>query len=116
MARRMAKGERPVAHDVGTMWTMTRNGCTARCALLTVADEWELRALVDGQAILAQRAPAVHELFALAERWCERLAARGWRKVVPQRAAPAAASACVPVPGTDDAASTLPPGAAPPSG
>lgn len=88
MARRMAKGDRFVAHDVGTMWTMTRNGCTARCALLTVADEWELRALVDGQAIVTERAPAVHDLFAIAECWRERLAARGWRKVLPQQAAP----------------------------
>ncbi|MBA3884376.1 MAG: hypothetical protein H0X67_01435 [Acidobacteria bacterium] len=72
-------------HDVGTLWTMTRHGSRARCALISVGGEWELCVLVDGAALCAERCPTTTEVFNLAERWRTRLNERGWARVTPRR-------------------------------
>lgn len=74
------------ARDVGTMWLMTRYGCTARCALVSGSEEWELRVLIDGELLLSSRSTATKDLFATAEEWRARMIDRGWTKVTPSYA------------------------------
>lgn len=69
--------------DVGTLWTMQRLGHGARCALMASLGEWELRVLVDGDTLLAERCPRGGEAFALAEVWKRRMIEQGWRQVIP---------------------------------
>jgi hypothetical protein len=72
------------AYNAGTLWRMTRNGWTARCALWSFADSWELRVTVDDAELLfSKRGATVDELFSLAEQWKERMAQRGWTKITP---------------------------------
>jgi hypothetical protein len=63
---------------IGTLWTLQRDECTARCALLAFADGCELRVFVDGELLLSQRCEIQHEVFELAERWRGRMADCGW--------------------------------------
>jgi hypothetical protein len=70
-------------HDVGTLWTMQRLGHAARCALMDWAGNWELRVVVDGEAILTQRCARGGDTFALAEMWKRRMVAQGWQQVLP---------------------------------
>jgi hypothetical protein len=70
-------------NDVGTLWTMRRLGFGARCALIARPGEWEIRVLVDGQILLAQRRPRGNEAFALAARLKGRMVERGWEQIVP---------------------------------
>jgi hypothetical protein len=80
MARKSVKqGAAPA--DVGTMWTMTRDGAVARCALLSLPSEWELRVLVDGTPLCSERCMLPKDVFSLAEVWQGRLAGRGWTLV-----------------------------------
>jgi hypothetical protein len=71
--------------DVGTLWSLRRGGCSARCALLTAPGRWEVRVLVDGTMLLAERCVRVDEAFALAERWKRQLLDQGWTQVVPRQ-------------------------------
>jgi hypothetical protein len=71
------------AYDAGTMWTMRRHGRTARCALLSLAREWELRVLVDGQPLLARRCLEAKHAHEVAEEWKRRMAEKGWSQVRP---------------------------------
>jgi hypothetical protein len=70
-------------HEVGTLWTLERDDCTARCALRAspLARTWEVRVLVDGDTLLTERC-GQQEVFTLAERWRSRMAERGWRKPI----------------------------------
>ena len=70
-------------NDVGTLWTMKRQELRARCALLAWPDTWELRVIVDGGTILAQRCQDSEEAFSLAERWRLRLTDQGWQQIIP---------------------------------
>jgi len=72
--------------DVGTLWTMRRSGHCVRCALLARSDEWELRVLVDGETLLAERRPRGAEAFRLGELWKDRMLEQGWEPVIPTRA------------------------------
>jgi hypothetical protein len=74
-------------HDVGTLWTMRRLDHGARCALMAWLGEWELRVVVDGVILLAERCPRGPEAFALADLWKGRMLEQGWRQVVPEAAA-----------------------------
>ena len=78
-----ASGRRVMPDDVGTLWTLRRSGHTARCALMALVGEWELRTIVDGNALLAERCPRGAEAFALADLWKRRMLDDGWRQVVP---------------------------------
>jgi hypothetical protein len=69
--------------DVGTMWMMRRNGRTARCALLSRAQEWELRVLVDGEPLLTKRCPEAKRALDVAEEWKRRMTGKGWSAVSP---------------------------------
>lgn len=69
--------------DVGTMWTMRRNGRTARCALLSRAHEWELRVLVDGEPLVSKRCLQAKHALDVAEEWKRRMAEKGWSQVKP---------------------------------
>lgn len=80
---RPADRPRDGAYDAGTLWRMTRDGWTARCALWSFADSWELRVTVDGQLLLSERGAKLHDLFSLAEEWKERMAHDGWKRVTP---------------------------------
>ena len=74
-------GEAP--NDVGTLWTMRRLGCVARCALMAWPADWELRVLVDGDTLLSERCPRGAEAFALADKWRSRMLDQGWLQIVP---------------------------------
>jgi hypothetical protein len=76
-------------NDVGTLWTMRRQDYAARCALIAWPDDWELRVLVNGEVLLAERCERADEAFTLAERWKQRMLDQGWRQVLPRRAGPA---------------------------
>jgi hypothetical protein len=85
MRQRSARHPGPVApQDVGTLWTMTRSGLTARCALLSWAEGWELRVIVDGDTMLIERCGRADEAFAIAERWKRRLGEQAWQQIVPR--------------------------------
>jgi hypothetical protein len=45
--------------------------------------DWELRVLVDGQVLLAERCPRGAEAFALADDWRSRMLDQGWLQIVP---------------------------------
>ena len=66
--------------DIGTLWTLQRDECTARCALLAFAEACELHVFVNGELLLSQRCEIQHEVFELAERWRGRMAEHGWKK------------------------------------
>jgi hypothetical protein len=74
---------RDAPNDVGTLWTMRRLGCVARCALMAWPADWELRVLVDGEILLAERCPRGAEAFALADEWRSRMLDQGWLQIVP---------------------------------
>jgi hypothetical protein len=78
-----ATGRREIPDDVGTLWTLRRSGHTARCALMALVGEWELRTIVDGHIILTEQCPRGDEAFALADLWKRRMLVDGWRQVVP---------------------------------
>jgi hypothetical protein len=80
----MLTQSRRSANDVGTLWTLRRLEGRARCALLSWPGDWELRVLIEGDTCLTRRCTDVHEAFELAERWRQRLLAKGWRQVVPR--------------------------------
>lgn len=70
-------------NDVGTLWTVTRSGHRARCALISRRQDWEIRVLVDGVPLLTKRCVRGAETFALAEALKQRMVADGWRHVAP---------------------------------
>jgi hypothetical protein len=78
------KSEQSLSKDVGTLWTMGRLGCQARCALIARPADWELRVLIDGQILLTQRCTRGAEAFRLAEQWRGRMLDDGWIQVVPR--------------------------------
>ena len=77
--------------DVNTLWRMRRNDHRARCALLRLQDDWQLRVLIDGTVTIEERCVSTHEALERGERWKQQLAARGWQPIVPR--APAAMTA-----------------------
>jgi hypothetical protein len=82
MPMRVTRQDQP--HDVGTLWTMERRERRARCALMAWADEWELRIIIDGVVILTERADGADATFEMAAQLKERMAAEGWRQIVPR--------------------------------
>ena len=82
-ARQAREAFRDTPNDVGTLWTMRRLGCLARCALMAWPADWELRVLVDGEILLAERCPRGAEAFALADEWRSRMLDQGWLQIVP---------------------------------
>jgi hypothetical protein len=81
--RQSGPAERDAPTDVGTLWTMRRLGCMARCALMAWPTDWELRVLVDGDILLSERSPRGAEAFALADEWRYRMLDQGWLQIVP---------------------------------
>ena len=73
------------SNDVGTLWTMRRLGFHARCALIALPSEWELRIVVDGEELLSERCPRGAEAFRLADQWRARMIQQGWTQVKPGR-------------------------------
>ena len=69
--------------DVGTLWSMRRNGRSARCALIAWPGTFELRVLVDGQSMLTERCDGAAEAFTLAAAWKRRMTDKGWHQVTP---------------------------------
>ena len=55
LAARMRKD---TPNNVGTLWTMRRADHVARCALMEHLGTWELRVVIDGEMLLAERCPA----------------------------------------------------------
>ena len=82
-SRQAREAYREVPDDVGTLWSMRRLGCVARCALMAWPAEWELRVLVDGEILLAEHCPRGAEAFALADEWRRRMLGQGWLQIVP---------------------------------
>jgi hypothetical protein len=64
--------------DVGTLWTLERYTHIARCALLWVPHAWELRVLIDDEALISERCRSQAEVFDVASAWATRLRSRGW--------------------------------------
>jgi hypothetical protein len=64
--------------DVGTLWTMGRDGYVARCALIWLPCTWELRVLIDDDVLLAERCGTQAEVLAVADAWRSRLGECGW--------------------------------------
>ena len=69
--------------DVGTLWTLARRGQTARCALMAWPGTWEVRVLVDGKILEAQRCARGAEAFKLADDLKKEMILRGWRQLLP---------------------------------
>src|SRR5258708_38586713 len=84
--------------DVGTLWTMRQVTHVARCALMARPSDWELRVIVDGDTLLAERCERRSEAFALADEWRRRMLGDGRRPVAPSHR-PAASGARRPSPG-----------------
>lgn len=74
------------ADDVGTLWTLRRHDHRARCALIARPHSWEIRVLVDGALLMAERCERGADTFALAESLKQRMLAAGWQQVVPRPA------------------------------
>jgi hypothetical protein len=72
-------------NDVGTLWTMRRLDRRARCALIAWLGGWELRVVIDGDTLLAERCPRGAAAFALADQWKRRMLDQGWHQVIPPR-------------------------------
>lgn len=70
--------------DVGTLWTLQHQGCTARCALLAWRATWEVRVLVDGEILLTECCRRTDDAFSLAEEWKRRLVDDGWQQIRPR--------------------------------
>jgi hypothetical protein len=86
--RMTTRARQETPNDVGTLWTMRRQGLAARCALIAWPGDWELRVLVDGEILLTERCPRGNEAFALAERWRGRMLKQGWEQLVPSSTRP----------------------------
>ena len=82
--RRTARAYVPA--DVGTLWTMHRSEHVIRCALFAWAAEWELRIVMDGQILLAQRCQRGGAAFQLGDMWRDRMVKHGWQQVLPAHA------------------------------
>jgi hypothetical protein len=67
-----------VLRDIGTLWTLKRAESSARCILLAMPDGLELRVMMDGSLLRAERCERHDQAFALAERWRDRMLDRGW--------------------------------------
>jgi hypothetical protein len=70
-----------IRRDIGTLWTLSRGESMARCALLALGVGLELRVLLDGDVLKAERCGKYEEAFDLAERWRGRMIDRGWVSV-----------------------------------
>jgi hypothetical protein len=82
--RATSKSRQDSPNDVGTLWSMVHRDSSARCALMAWPEDWELRVLVDGEALLSERCDRADEAFQLAEQWKQRMLAHGWRQVLPR--------------------------------
>lgn len=69
---------RGMQFDVGTLWTLERNTHVARCALVWLPQGWELRVLIDDDALLSERCRTQLGVFAVAGAWRARLREAGW--------------------------------------
>jgi hypothetical protein len=65
---------------------MKRHELTARCALLSWPEEWELRVIIDGKTMLAKRCTRSDDAFMLAEQWKLQLIERAWQQILPRTA------------------------------
>jgi hypothetical protein len=74
-------------NDVGTLWTLQRADLTARCALFSWQDAWEVCVLIDGKSLTSRRCARTEDAFAVAERWRLNLLAQSWQQIVPRPAA-----------------------------
>lgn len=72
------RSRQPRSITMRMLWTTARPDHRARCALVPVNDQWELRVHMDGTLLLQRRCTRTGEAFALAEEWKRRLLARGW--------------------------------------
>jgi hypothetical protein len=70
-----------VRRDIGTLWTLSRGESTARCALVALGVGLELRVLLDGDILRAERCGKYEDAFELADQWRVRMTDRGWVNV-----------------------------------
>ena len=80
--------DRNIPRDVGTLWMLRRSGHAVRCALVAWSSEWEVRILVDGVILLAERCPRGAGAFRLAELWKDRMVKEGWQIPTRRQLAP----------------------------
>ena len=75
-------------NDLGTLWTLQRDGHRARCALIVQSRNWAVHVLVDGKLLIAERCRRGADTFELAESFKQRLLVDGWTQVVPRPPVP----------------------------
>ena len=83
-SRTIRRSRHASPNDVGTLWTLHRRSLTARCVLLSWPEVWEVRVLIDGQALTSHQCDRTDEAFSVADRWRLNLLAQSWRQVVPR--------------------------------
>ena len=64
--------------SIGTLWTLARGDSIARCVLIKVPDGLQVRVLLDDSRLRHEECGSHPEAFELAERWRDRMMARGW--------------------------------------
>jgi hypothetical protein len=62
---------------------MKRFDSRARCALIAWRDHWELQVLIDNEVLLTEQCERADDAFAVANRWRQRMLAKGWQQIVP---------------------------------
>lgn len=80
-SRAPAPDRNGVLRDIGTLWTLKRGESKARCVLVALAEGLELRVVMDGALLRAERCERYEEAFELAERWRARMTDRGWMRL-----------------------------------
>jgi hypothetical protein len=74
---------RLTSNDVGTLWTMHRDHRAARCALIKMADGWEVLVLVSNRILLSQVCDRAEDAFGIGSEWRREMTNEGWRQVIP---------------------------------
>ena len=68
----------PLLFDVGTLWTMERDGHSACCTLRWSPSGWEVGIRIDRRPLLAKRCRTQDDISSLASLWCRKLRECGW--------------------------------------
>ena len=84
--RATTRSSQAAGSDIGTLWTMKRHERTARCALISRPEDWEVCVLVDGKTLLSEHCDRPAEAFVLGDEWKRRMTDKGWLQVTPLNA------------------------------
>jgi len=86
--------ETPVGHgpaamrvDLATLWILERHSHLAICTLSWLPRAWEVRILIDDEALLSRRCRRQDEVVSTAQAWRRTLCGLGWATAPDLRAA-----------------------------